>query len=159
MTVPNKNTDVIPWYKQGYVWLVILFPMLAVIGGIATIIIAVKSNDGLVVDDYYKKGLEINRVIERDKQADFYKISADITLDKELQEISILLSASNQFRYPEKLSVKLLNATRPGFDQNIMLVLTEANIYRGNMPALVLGKWYVHIESDDWRVIKTLRIK
>ena len=159
MTALDNNTDVIPWYKQGYVWLIILFPMLAVIGGIATMIIAVKSDDGLVVDDYYKKGLEINRVIERDKQADFYQLNADIILDKELQEICVLLSAANQFIYPDKLSVKLLNATRPGFDKNIVLVSTEANVYRSHLPALGLGKWYVHIESDDWRLIKTLRIK
>lgn len=158
MSLLNDERDLIPWYKQGYVWMVIFFPLLAVIGGIATIILAVKSDDGLVVDDYYKQGLEINRAIERDKMAQLYQLNADINLDNKAQEISILLVAADQFNYPAKLSVNLLNATRPGFDKHLALVLTKDNVYRGHLPALVRGKWYVHIENDDWRLIETLEI-
>ena len=74
----NESQQVLPWYKESYVWLLIFFPLLAVIGGIVTTILAVQSDDGLVVDDYYKQGLEINRTLERDQVAVDYNLDADI---------------------------------------------------------------------------------
>ena len=67
-----------PWYREPFVWLVILFPASAVIGGMITISLAISSDDGLVVDDYYKRGLEINRTLERDKAAARHGIQATL---------------------------------------------------------------------------------
>ena len=153
-----KKTDILPWYKQAYVWLIILFPSLAVFGGIITIILAVNSEDGLVVDDYYKQGLEINRVLERDQQAQAYQLDADINIDPTLEEIAIKLTAMDGFNFPEQLSVKFLHATRSGFDRDIKLILSEAQTYRGNLAILTAGKWYVHIQQDEWRLIETIII-
>ena len=58
-----------PWYKQFWPWFLITFPAIAVIAGIITIILAVKSDDGLVKDDYYKAGLAINQTLERTQKA------------------------------------------------------------------------------------------
>ena len=44
------------WYQEGYVWLVIAIPGLAVVMGVVLITLASTSFDGLVADDYYKKG-------------------------------------------------------------------------------------------------------
>ena len=48
------------WYAEPWVWLLIALPMTAVIGGMITIYLAVTTSDGLVVDDYYKRGKAIN---------------------------------------------------------------------------------------------------
>lgn len=69
MKTISNHENIKPWHKEHYVWLIIFFPMLAVIAGIVITILAVQSNDSLVVDDYYKQGLEINRVLERDQSA------------------------------------------------------------------------------------------
>jgi hypothetical protein len=54
----NMNTlkQKTPWYREPWVWLMIAFPMSAVIGGMITIYLAVTTSTGLVVDDYYKRG-------------------------------------------------------------------------------------------------------
>ena len=49
-----------PWYREPWVWLMIALPASAVVGGIITIYLAVSTSDGLVVDDYYKRGKAIN---------------------------------------------------------------------------------------------------
>lgn len=154
----NDSQQILPWYKEPYVWMLILFPMLAVIGGIATTILAVQSDDGLVVDDYYKHGLEINRTLERDQVALDYNLDADIQLDQKLEEVAITMSSVLGFVYPTNLSVTFLHATRSGLDKEVNMLLTQENIYRGNLSVLAAGKWYVHIQYDNWRLIKTITV-
>jgi hypothetical protein len=154
----NDSQQILPWYKEPYVWMLILFPMLAVIGGIATTILAVQSDDGLVVDDYYKHGLEINRTLERDQVALDYNLDADIQLDQKLEEVAITMSSAPGFVCPKNLSVTFLHATRSGLDKEVNMLLTQENIYRGNLSVLAAGKWYVHIQYDNWRLIKTITV-
>ncbi len=158
MSIIKKEDKIKPWHKEAYVWMLIFFPLLAVIGGVITTYLAVKSDDGLVVDDYYKEGLEINRTLERDQVAFDYELNAEINFDKELEEVEITLKANSSFVYPANLSVTFLHATRSGLDKEANLLLTNDNIYRGNLSLLNPGKWYVHIQRDDWRFIKTINV-
>jgi uncharacterized protein len=147
-----------PWHKEHYVWMIIFFPVLAIVGGIVTIYLAVTSNDGLVVDDYYKEGLEINRTLERDDVALDYQLQAEIDLDKSIDEVILKLSAVSGFTYPEKLSVSFLHSTRAGLDRMVNMILTIDGIYRGNLSDLEKGKWYVYIQHDNWRLVKTINV-
>ncbi|MEN9886783.1 MAG: hypothetical protein RL758_1361 [Pseudomonadota bacterium] len=54
-----------PWWKYGHVWLVISGPVAVIFAGIATVIIAVRSPDPVLAEDYYKRGLEINKTLEK----------------------------------------------------------------------------------------------
>ena len=66
------------------------------------------------------------------------------------------MSSTSDFVYPANLSVTFLHATRSGLDKEVHMLLTQKNIYRGNLSALAAGKWYVHIQYDNWRLIKTI---
>jgi len=61
--------DARPWYREPWPWIIIAGPASAVVAGVALLWLAIDSNDGLVVDDYYKEGLAINQVIRRDQAA------------------------------------------------------------------------------------------
>lgn len=50
-----------PWYRQFWPWFIIALPCAAVVGSIATAIIASKDGVNLVAEDYYKQGKEINQ--------------------------------------------------------------------------------------------------
>jgi hypothetical protein len=52
-----------PWWKFGLVWLVIAGPVLVVIAGIATAWIAMRTPDPVVAEDYYRRGVEINKTL------------------------------------------------------------------------------------------------
>lgn len=147
-----------PWHREPYVWLLIAFPLAAVIAGIITIILAVRSDDGLVVDDYYKKGLEINRTLERDRLALDYELDARVQYALGDKQIRLIISAKNNFSFPDKLKARFLNATRPGVDQEIILTKYDNNTYLGSNPELVKGKWHLLIEADDWRLLEVLNI-
>lgn len=63
----NKSTDKDnkPWWKYGYVWLVIAGPTIVVLAGLITTYIAVKGVDPLVDEDYYQKGLDLNKTLAK----------------------------------------------------------------------------------------------
>ena len=50
-----------PWYRQFWPWFLIALPATVVVAGLTTWWIAAHKADSLVVDDYYKEGLAINR--------------------------------------------------------------------------------------------------
>ena len=64
------------WKTQPYVWMLILIPFSAVVVGMIMLTLAIKSDTGLVVDDYYKKGKQINQVLARDLAASTMGLSA-----------------------------------------------------------------------------------
>lgn len=52
-----------PWWKFGHVWLVMAGPALVVIAGFTTLYLAVHIPDPVVSEDYYRKGVEINKTL------------------------------------------------------------------------------------------------
>jgi hypothetical protein len=143
-----------PWYQEPYVWLIILFPATAVIAGSFTLYLAISSDDGLVIDDYYKQGLEINRVLERDKAAEFHGLKANLSFIGD-KFINLHLDANSNYQLPKELTLNFSHHTRSGFDKNIALKRMSDNSYQGEFPSLILGKWTIEIEADDWRLLES----
>jgi hypothetical protein len=52
-----------PWWKHGHVWLVISGPAVVVVASFITLYFAVTRNDPVVDEDYYRKGVEINKTL------------------------------------------------------------------------------------------------
>lgn len=154
----NNLSNETPWHSEPYVWLVIALPLTAVIGGIITIWLAVQSDDGLVVDDYYKKGLEINRTLQRDNAAKNYGIDANIDIDQKSGMLTIELVANEEFEFPPQLEIKLMHATRKVYDQDMIINRIAPKKYQASIPELTRGTWYVQIEKEDWRIVKTFHI-
>ena len=149
----------IPWYREPYVWLLIAFPLAAVIGGFITLGLAIASNDGLVVDDYYREGLKINRVLERDQAAAGLGLEAELALSRDHDRFTISLSGNRDFNAPQKLQVNFLHSTRSGFDRHVLVSKLKGNMYTAGIQPLVRGHWYVQIETNDWRLLKSVTIK
>jgi uncharacterized protein len=53
-----------PWWKFGHVWLVVSGPAVVVVAGFATLYLAIRTPDPVVTEDYYRKGIEINKTLE-----------------------------------------------------------------------------------------------
>ncbi len=62
MSQTNPETDA-PWWSFGYVWLILAGPAVVVVAGLATLYIALTRTDPLVAEDYYVKGMEINKTM------------------------------------------------------------------------------------------------
>lgn len=56
------------WWNYGYVWLIIAGPLAVVIASIITIYLAIRTPDP-AVEDYYRKGIEINKTLDAQREA------------------------------------------------------------------------------------------
>ena len=65
--VGDENVN--PWWKFGYVWLLVSGPAIVVVAGLVTVFIAVRGQDPLVAEDYYRRGIEINKTLAADGKA------------------------------------------------------------------------------------------
>ena len=143
-----------PWYKQFWPWFLISFPAIAVVAGIATIILAVQSDDGLVKDDYYKAGLAINQTLGRTQKAHELNLSASVNWDKLTQTITLKL-AGKISEPPARLTMQLAHATRANHDQTITLFLApDKKSYTGRLDTIKSGNWITILEPEEknWRI-------
>lgn len=58
-----------PWWKFGYVWLIISGPAIVVVAGFFTLWLAVRTPDPVLSEDYYQRGLDINKTLQAQQQA------------------------------------------------------------------------------------------
>ena len=146
------------WYREPYAWLVFGLPACAVLACLATVAIAVATWDGLVVDDYYKRGLEINRRLARERAAAALGLSADVVIGAH-GAARIVLRAGPGFGHPPALEVQFSHATRGGLDRRVTFVHDGGGVYEGNAGPLAAGAWYVDVSTPEWRVVRRVPIR
>ena len=147
-----------PWYREPLVWLIIGLPLTAVIGGLTTYYIAYTTRDGLVVDDYYQKGKEINKSLARDDAAARLGLSGGLKLDAASQKVVLQLEARHAELLPTSVKLSWLYATKSGLDQTQILHREADGRYRAGFPELAPGHWYVQLEAQDWRLEGSLHV-
>jgi len=156
-TADKKNSDKRVWYKEPYVWFILFFPFVAVVAGMYTIYLAVESDDGLVVNDYYKHGMEINLTLGLDKQATDYGLQAQLDFNTEQKSIILVLSnAVDNFSYPEKILGLFAYKTQAGSDKEVNFQRIADNTYKGDLPELREGAWHFQLAGKDWRLLDTV---
>ncbi|MEW6332173.1 MAG: FixH family protein [Pseudomonadota bacterium] len=146
------------WYREPLVWLVIAFPLTAVVAGFITLALAINSDDGVVEDDYYRRGKEINRVLARDQAAATRGLEGRVELDETQHQLQIRLTARAQATTPDNVEIKFLHATRSGIDRMLVLARQPDGSYRAPLPELAPGHWNVQLAAQDWRLVGSLRI-
>ena len=114
--------------------------------------------DGLVVDDYYKRGLEINRKLDRDRAANKYDLVANVQVSEGQNLINVRFDANDEFVTPAKITLRFLHPTIKGQDQVLVLQAIAKGIFAGALPSLIYGNWYLQIEADDWRLLEEIFI-
>jgi len=144
------DTDIEPWYKQGWPWALIAIPALTIIAGIITIQIAFDSDDSLVKDNYYKEGLAINSNIERTELAQKLALVAKIEIDLETKLIHVNLSSLEKL--PSQITLRFSHPTLESKDQNFVLESLSGGDFVAELTSLEESYWHVSIEdeSETW---------
>jgi hypothetical protein len=151
MNVAARDTQ--PWYRERWPWLLMLGPFIVVIAGMVTAWLAVTSADGLVTDDYYRKGLKVDQTIARSDRAKALGVEARLTLTAETLSLR-LLAADRGFVQPERLQVTVSHPTRAGLDQT-KLMARGPDGYSASFRLPASGHWLVTIEDEakTWRLL------
>lgn len=145
------------WTREPMVWMVIAIPLTSVIMGIILITIAVNNQDGLVADDYYKRGLAINEVIEREARAGELALTAEIDFQPSDNRVSVSLSGGDRFKAPAEIRLGFYHSTRADQDHVLSLRRDAHGVYSAPMPDLSSGRWYVSAETAEWRLNGVVR--
>ena len=140
-----------PWYREPWPWIVMSGPALVVVAGTITAVIAVRTSDGLVADDYYKQGLMVNRVTERETRARALGIAAQVMFNEERDRVRVILASNAPL--PGELRLTLIHPTRRD-DQSVELRGAGPGIYEGRLKAPSNAAWRVALEDTaaTWRV-------
>ena len=139
-----------PWYREPWPWILIALPLSAVIAGIATLVIAIAHPDELVAEDYYKQGLAINRILERESRAAALGLSAQAMIS----DARIRIGLTGHTDFPESIVVRFIHPTRASEDRRIVLQTIANGWYEGEIPGIASGRWRVQAEDDQgiWRL-------
>jgi len=139
-----------PWYKEPWPWILMSGPAAVIVAGAATTWIAFASADGLVAEDYYKKGLAVNAVLAREQAAERLGISAD--LERSGRSIRVRLRGAS----PDFVFLRFVNATRASMDVRVRLAPAGAGLYQGEVLPLAPGRWRLVLEDPrgEWRIVK-----
>lgn len=137
------------WYRHRWPWLLMLGPAVVVIAGFTTLWLAVRSDDGLVADDYYKRGLAINRTLERAAKSAELGLAAIVELRPDGRAIVALTSHA---ALPPAVRLRLVHPTRAGLDKESELVLGPDGRYTGRVAGVTPGHWLVVLATHEWRL-------
>ncbi len=148
------------WYRDPFRWLVITPPTAAVLAGIVTLWLAISSFDGMVVDDYYKQGLQINQTLARDERAHQLGLSAHLAWQADpvaagAGTLHVLWNGGASAIAPGKLDLKLIYATRAGLDRELTMPIGDNGNYAIKLVNMHAGQWYAHLSHHDWRVVES----
>ncbi|HYA47282.1 MAG TPA: FixH family protein [Burkholderiales bacterium] len=151
--MPASPSPGTPWYREPWPWLLASGPAAAVVAGLITLAIAVESDDGLVADDYYKRGLAVNQVLSRDAQARRLGLRAAVSFSA--MRVRIVLEGA--LVPPPELRLRLIHPTRSGKDQSLKLRAIAPGVYEGT-PAPLEGEMRRMVLEDaqaTWRLAGT----
>ena len=133
-------------------WMLLAIPFSSVLVGAVLLWLAITNEDGLVVDDYYKRGLEINRTLERDAAAAESALTSELRFVETTGQTVAIIEANNGFKYPDGITLGIYHTVKPGYDSEVPLARISDIMYAGPMPRLVPGRWYMSLHTDQWRI-------
>ncbi|WP_438465221.1 FixH family protein [Marinomonas sp. PE14-40] len=144
-----------PWYKQFWPWFVIAIPVSSMIVGVIQISFALNSPNDMVVDNYYKEGLGINKVIGKRNLATELNISASIAVDNTTGEVILTTENAQE----QILTLNFYNSAISDKDFNIKLSRIADNQYRGSLDKSISGIWNLYLESAvGWQISARLNL-
>ena len=142
--------DTLPWYRQFWPWFLILLPASVVVAGLSTLYIANRHADDLVVDEYYKNGLAINRQLEKKQRAEAQGVSATLKLNG--SEVVVSLTGNET---AHQLQLVLSHPLESDRDFTTTLIRSAPGLYLGKLQQNVAPRWHWTLErpgEEGWRL-------
>ena len=172
--IDDSDRQTKPWYRYGWPWFLISFPLISVLLGIMMVYLALNTNNALVVDDYYAEGKGINLRIERDRSASLLGLGASLTSTEEglVLDLSrkmpvlpeqLLADATAMeagFHWPTAMEMRWIHVTQAERDGEAVLQSIGGDRYlAAGMAMPASGIFRIHLQPTDnapWRLVSEL---
>lgn len=139
--------------------MVLAIPATAVIVGAVMLVLANVTWDGLVADDYYRRGMEINRSLARDAEAARRELRASVAFPAPGIVTIRLAERDHAAASGDGAPIlRFARAARTGADVTVAMTRAAGGVWHGVLPEMASGKWYVEIGNDRWRLSAPVRI-
>jgi hypothetical protein len=139
-------------WREPWPWLLAAGPLLVVVASLVSAWLAMRNEDSLVAEDYYKRGLLINRKLAQEP-VHTSPISVALDVDSEGRVRALVDGAVNPA--PESLQLRLVHPGDAAHAQTVTLRRTEPGLYTGSLQQAPQGRVLVTLESGDWRLPTT----
>jgi hypothetical protein len=142
-----------PWYRNAWPWLLAAGPLVVIVASLLSAWLAIRSDDGLVAEDYYKRGLLINQELRRTAASEERALGATVTFAAGGE---VRVRMRGLVGKPSGLRLRLAHPTRSADDRVIALVPAQDGEFRGTLAGGSAGRWVVILEADQWRLPTTI---
>lgn len=143
------------WYREPWPWLLAAGPLAVVLASLWSAWIAIASDDGLVAEDYYKRGLLINQKLKDSPPAGELDLGATVSVDTNGEVRARVYGASAMAVAPTTLRLRLAHPTDSKHEVVVRLTREASGDYVGMLREQSPGRWLLTLESDAWRLPKT----
>ena len=140
------------WYREPWPWLLMAGPFVVIIASLVSAWMAVKSDDGVVAQDYYKQGLLINQRLKHAAPDPQPRLGAMITVAAG-GEVRVHMEGLADA--PPNLRLKLAHPAMGSHPESVTLKRGADGDYVGALPEQTPGRWIVTLEADGWRLPTT----
>ncbi|HVO88474.1 MAG TPA: FixH family protein [Casimicrobiaceae bacterium] len=140
-----------PWYRQPWPWL-FAGPAAVVLASAVSAWLAVKSDDGVVASDYYKRGLLINKTLPAQPL-----VSPDIVATLQFDASgAVRARIEGVANAPERLDLTVKGADANAAAERVTLLREDDGEYVGALPVSRHARWIVTLQSRDWSLPTTV---
>lgn len=152
-----NNEPVTPFHKEPVAWLLLVFPVAAIIWGFVMLSLALNGSDTLVSDSYYKDGVSYTENKAIDDKAKTLQLAASIVFNGDEVHVSLTGQLAEE---PDTLQLKLIHPTIEDQDLDVFLQRLSAGQYAGVMEHEVNDKRHIWLQSPQqhWRLRTTTGI-
>jgi uncharacterized protein len=135
-----------PFRANPVFWIMWLLPASAVVAGLATLVIALRSADRPLPANYHWEGERLDRDFALASNAALHGIEVTFERNAGSGECSAILR--NAPDDPAALNILFASGTDAGLDRVILLRRSELGKYRGACAPLAAGRWRVALEDS-----------
>ena len=160
---PLQGRAPVAWWQNRWPWIILGMLGSTILACMITIVIAVKTQDSLVADDYTRHGKGINQRLEKDQEAQRRGITLLPTATRQPDGAVVFVlvySAPESSPAPEFLRLHLAHPTIGAQDRSLALVQTAPGRYQAQATEIMAGYWHLSAEdpAGQWRVRSRLPI-
>ncbi|MFZ9314490.1 MAG: FixH family protein [Burkholderiaceae bacterium] len=160
---PSQRQASGAWWQNRWPWIILGMLGSTILACMITIVIAVKTQDSLVADDYTRHGKGINQRLEKDQEATRRGITLLPTASRQPDGAVVFVvvySAPESSPPPEFLRLQLAHPTIGAQDRSLAMVQTAPGRYQAQATDLMAGYWHLSAEDPQgqWRVRSRLPI-
>jgi len=130
-------------------WIMWLLPASAVVGGLVTLGIALRSADRALPPGYHWEGEHLDQDFAQQRLAATHGIEVDLEWQAAGECTATLRRAPDD---PATLTLMFTHSSDAGLDRVMLLRRTQAGVYTGNCAPLPMGRWRVALESGAWAI-------